>query len=396
MMSADFAGFEQSVFAPYEAARPGLLHNDGVDRRAPIPGNLRDIFNLAVAQEAYRVISAWPGYAPTPLRDLAGLAARLGIGRLSYKDEAGRLGLGSFKALGGAYAVCRAQSARQHCVTAATAGNHGRSVAWGARLCGCRAVIFVPGRLSPGRAREIEALGAELAYVPGTFDDAVRASARAAEMHGWLSIPDTCGAERLPAAADVMAGYTVLVREVLERLRPCELPTHVIVQAGVGGLAAAVLGYLWATLGACRPRLVVVEPEHAACVLQSVRAGRPQALDSDLDTMMACLACGEPSHPAWQLLSRGADDFCTIPDSLVAPTMRLLATGRFGDVAIVAGESAIAGLALLIAAGRSAELARALDLGPEAHVLVIGSEGATDPDIYRSIVGPALAAAIGV
>jgi diaminopropionate ammonia-lyase len=372
-----------------------VLHHQDIDRSLPIPEDLRGIFNLARAQEAYRVISAWPGYAPTPLRDLAGLARQLGHGRLTYKDEAGRFGLGSFKALGGAYAVCRAQPTRHHCVTTATAGNHGRSVAWGAQLCGCRAVIFVPERLSPGRAQEIEALGAELVRVPGTFDDAVRASARAARAHGWLSIPDTCGLELLPAAVDVMTGYTVLVRETLERLPPWEMPTHVIVQAGVGGLAAAVLGYLWEGLGARRPRFIVVEPERADCMLQSIRAGRPQTLDSGLETMMACLACGEPSHPAWQLLSHGADDFCKIPDSLVAPTMRLLATGRFGDAAIVAGESGVAGLALLIAACRSSSLGAALGLGPDAHVLVIGTEGATDRGIYRSIVGPALATATG-
>lgn len=383
------------MFTPYEGLLPALLHNHGIDRSLPIPADLREIFSLARAQEAYRVISAWPGYAPTPLRDLAGLARQLGLGRLSYKDEAGRFGLGSFKALGGAYAVCRAQPAGRHCVTTATAGNHGRSVAWGAQLCGCRAVVFVPERLSPGRAQEIEALGADLVRVPGTFDDAVRASAQAAGAEGWLSIPDTCGVELLPAAIDVMTGYTVLVRETLERLPPCEPPTHVIVQAGVGGLAAAVLGYLWASLGAARPRFIVVEPERAACMLQSIRAGQPQALDSSLDTMMACLACGEPSHPAWQLLSRGADDFCTIPDSLVAPTMRLLATSRFGDAAIIAGESGVAGLALLVAACRSADLGAALGLKPDSHVLVIGTEGATDRGIYRSIVGPALAAAIG-
>lgn len=381
----------ESAFDPFDRVQPAVVHNPRVERTGDYPADLRAILGLAAATEAREVIAAWPGYAPTPLIDLEALARQLGIARLSYKNEAERFGLGSFKALGGAYGVYRAARAAGRAgeltVTTATDGNHGRSVAWGARLFGCRAVVFVHEGVSAWRAREIESYGASVVRVPGTYDDAVRAAADAAAANGWRLIADTSGQEILPAACDVMAGYTVLIHEALQQLGSSHPPTHVFVQAGVGGLAAALLAYLWEQLGAKRPRLIIVEAERADCLLRSARAGHLSAVGGELDTLMAGLACGEPSHPAWQILSRGADDFCAVPDSIVAPAMRLLARSPWGDPSITAGESAVAGLALLICACRSAPLGNSLALTPDARVLVIGTEGATDPQLYRALVG---------
>lgn len=380
----------ESAFAPFERAQPALVHNPRVERTAEYPADLRPILDLTTATEAREAITAWSGYAPTPLVDLEALAKQLGVARLSYKDEAGRFGLGSFKALGGAYAVWRAACRTRRrglTVTTATDGNHGRSVAWGARLFGCRAVVFVHDRVSAWRVQEIEAQGAEVVRVSGTYDDAVRAAVRAAAKEGWVLIADTSGPEDLPSARDVMAGYTVLMHEVLQQLGSDHRPTHVFVQAGVGGLAAAVLAWSWEQLGVERPRLVVVESERADCLLRSARAGHAVAVGGDLDTIMAGLSCGEPSHPAWRILSRGADDFCAVPDAIVAPTMRLLARSPWGDQAIIAGESAVAGLGMLICACGSAALRDALGLTPDARVLTIGTEGATDPELYRALTG---------
>jgi diaminopropionate ammonia-lyase len=395
----------QGIWDAYDQAALRVVHNAAVERGI-YPVELRGILSSAAAAKARRVITGWPGYAPTPLVDLKGLARELDIARLGYKNEAARFGLGSFKALGGAYGVycmlCRAQSAPsssphgsteltaradEFVVTTATDGNHGRSVAWGARLFGCRAVVFVHERVSSWRVEQIGSYGAKVVLVAGTYDDAVRAARDAADANGWLLVSDTSGPENLPITRDVMAGYTLLIHEALEQFGMLPPPTHVLVQAGVGGLAAALLAYLWELLGADRPRLVVVEPERADCLFQSACQGRPVAIGGDLHTLMAGLSCGEPSYPAWQLLSRGADAFCTVPDSIVAPTMRLLAAGSCGDPHIVAGESAVAGLAALTMIARSPALRESCALTPDSGVLLIGTEGATDVTLYRALVG---------
>jgi diaminopropionate ammonia-lyase len=178
-----------------------------------------------------------------------------------------------------------------------------------------------------------------------------------------------------------------MVDEVLGQLPEGTLPTHVFVQGGVGGLAASVCAHLWETLGTRRPRFIVVEPDQADCLYRSAVAGHPVAAEGDLGTIMAGLACGEPSLLAWKILEPGADAFMTITDGAAMESMRLLAGGAHGDAPLVAGESAVAGLAgLLLAAGDSDARAR-LGLSDDSVVLLFGTEGATDPDVYRRIVG---------
>lgn len=363
-------------------------------------------------ETAWNQITAWPGYAPTPLRSLAGLASAVGIGAIFYKDESARFGLGSFKALGGAYAVFRqlAASVRRETgveqittedliegryraitsritATCATDGNHGRSVAWGAQMFGCRCVIFVHETVSAGRVRAIEAYGAEVRRVPGTYDDAVRQAAADAARNGWIVVSDTSYPGYRDIPRDVMLGYAVMVEEALAQLPHGQTPSHAFVQAGVGGLAAAVCAHLQETLGPERPRVIVVEPEKAACLLASAEAGQPVAVGGALDTIMAGLACGEPSLLAWEVLGQGADGFMAIPDAAAAAAMRMLAAGVNGDPPLVAGESAVAGLAALLCACAQPRLRQALGLSADSRILLIGSEGATDPEVYRNIVG---------
>jgi diaminopropionate ammonia-lyase len=387
-----------------------LFVNPCVKRTEPYDREGRqDILSLAAFEQAKREITSWPGYQPTPLRTLPKLAAKGGIGEILYKDEGGRFGIGSFKALGGAYAVLRllqrhisaqrhetpsardlaqgrhADLASQVTVTCATDGNHGRSVAWGAGIFGARCIIYMPDIVSPGRARAIEAYGAQVRRVAGSFDDAVRQAAADAAAQGWHVVPDTAPDNRSPPTRDLMQGYSLMIDEACPQ--SAALPSNVFVQGGVGGLAAAVCSYFWERYGGERPFMVVVEPEHADCHFRSAVAGRPTPAEGPLDSVMGGLACAEVSGLAWQILEPGADAFAAIGDDAAIDCMRLLAEGRFGDEPIVAGESAVAGLAALLLACADHNARGTLQLTAQSRVLVLGTEGATDPETYGRIVG---------
>jgi diaminopropionate ammonia-lyase len=362
--------------------RADFLLNRQLERARPYSDAERAILSVAGGRQAVDAIAAWPGYAPTPLRSLAPIASEGGVGEVLYKDEGLRFGLKSFKALGGAYAVerlVREAGGRPLTVTCATDGNHGRAVAWGAKRAGARAVIYVHEGVSRGRAEAIAALGAEVVRAGKTYDDSVRLCAEAARTNGWQIVSDTSwpGYEDVPRT--VMQGYAVMIAEALAQ---DARPTHVFVQGGVGGLAAGVLSSLWEEFGPERPVFVVVEPDNAACLFESARAGEVRSVGGELDTIMAGLACGEPSLLAWRILGPGADAFMRIPDEAAAQTMRDLA-----DIGIVGGESGVAGLAGFRLAAANAEMRAALRLDVKARVLCFGTEGATDPEVYARIVG---------
>jgi diaminopropionate ammonia-lyase len=357
-------------------------------------------------RRAKEEITSWPGYAPTPMVPLPDAAEAARVASVHWKDESGRFGLGSFKALGGAYAVLRVlavelarrgdaasatsadladgkykEATRGITVTCATDGNHGRSVAWGAQRFGCRCVIFVHPGVSKGRRDAVAAYGAEVREAPGTYDDSVRAAKREAEKQGWFVVSDTSYPGYTEPPRDVMQGYRLMAEEAAEAL-PAP-PTHVFVPGGVGGLAAAVSAQMRARYGKDAPRLVVAEPDRAACLMASAEAGQLTAVDGPLDTVMAGLACGEPSLLAWQELERAAFGFVSIPDEAAVACMRAL---HRRQPRIVAGESAVAGLAALLLAGRDGFGRAALGLGEDSRVLLLGTEGATDPDLYARLV----------
>jgi diaminopropionate ammonia-lyase len=361
------------------------------------------------ADRIERHLAARPDHVPTPLHPLPALAAGLGVASIHLKDEGERLGLGSFKALGGAYAVVRLlleeaerrlgrpvdesdlSSPEVRAVAAgltfgcATDGNHGRSVAAGAQAVGARAMIFVHEGVSAQRVEAIRAFGAGIIRVPGTYDDSVAEAARRCAEEGWTVVSDTSwpGYERIPGL--VMQGYTALVREAL-RETPAT-PTHVFVQAGVGGIAAAAAGYMMETLGTARPRFVVVEPARAACVLESFRAGGPVRIPHGEPTVMAMLECYDPSPLAFRILARAADAFMTVEEEDAVAIMRRLAHPAAGDRPVVAGESGGVGLAGLVRAMADPAIRAELGLGPDSRILVVNTEGATDPDRYRELVG---------
>jgi len=358
--------------------------------------------------DAWVEITEWQGYAPTPLHGLPALASELGIGAIFYKHEGPRFGLGSFKALGGAYAaerlLCReigrsaGEAVRLEDVrngalsgqaagirlASATDGNHGRSLAWGCRRFGAPCRIYIHAEVSPGREQAMQALGAEVVRIDGDYDDSVRRCREEAEANGWFVVSDTSWPGYTETPRDVMAGYGVMLREVYEELHAA--PTHVFVQGGVGGLAAATAAALRQLWGDRAPRVVVVEPERAPCLFESAKAGRATTVAIESETIMAGLSCGEPSPLAWEILASEVSDFLVISDDLIAPAMRRLAQPAGGDPAIEAGESGVAGLAALIEAAALDELRDALGLSKDSSVLLIGSEGVTDPDIFAAIM----------
>ena len=360
----------------------------------PYPDRLDALFTRALADAAASEIRGWPGYAPTPLRSFDRMAAALGLGAVHYKDEAERFGLGSFKALGGAYAVLRLladrlgttpaelragrgrEEAAGITVTTATAGNHGRSVAWGARMAGCRCRVYVHAAVPESRARAIEALGAEVVRLSGTYDDAVRVCAGESATNGWLVVSDTSYENYLQVPRLVMAGYTTLAAEALEQAP--EPFTHLFVQAGVGGLAAALVARFWMEMGADRPQIVIVESEHAACLMASARRGRASAIRVRHESVMNGISAGTPSLIAWEIVRRAASHFITVPDAPVGAALRMLASGDAGGGPVTPGECSAAGVLALMGAACTPEIREAMDLGAESRVLLIGTEGPTD------------------
>lgn len=391
-----------------------LFHNPKVIEGTEIGARQLGVLNPEGFKMAREEISSWPGYAMTPLCNLDGFAVALGVAGVWYKDESCRFRLGSFKALGGAYAVVRllkreliargvcteepsteallsgeySETLQQIVVTCATDGNHGRSVAWGCQMFGCGCVIYIHATVSEGRRDAIAAYGAEVVRVAGNYDDAVRQAAKDAAELGRFVVSDTSYPGYMEVPRDVMQGYTLMADEAFDQLPEGVVPTHIFLQGGVGGLAAAVTAQSWIRYGAARPRCILVEPIQAACLYESAKKGEPTAVHGDLDTLMAGLACGEVSLLAWEILSEAASDFMTVTDEAGVACMRLMADGTAcSERAVVAGESAVAGMAGLILGGQDPSLRDALGLDENSQVLLIGSEGATDADLYTQLIG---------
>lgn len=348
------------------------------------------------------------GYAPTPLHDAPAVADVLGVGQVWIKDESSRLGLPAFKALGASWASYRAleehlgapigewstvdelagrlANLRPLTLAAATDGNHGRAVARMARLLGFDAHIFVPDDMVPARIAAIEGEGATITVVDGTYDDAVARSAQEAG-EDCLVISDTSwpGYERVPAW--VIDGYSSIMWEVDDELarlgRP--QPDVVTVQIGVGAFASAVTRHYRRPALDDRPHLVGVEPTRAACVLASMEASEVVSIAGPHDSIMAGLNCGTPSLIAWPSVSQGIDVFVAVDDERAREAMRLLA--RAGIVSGESGAAGLAGLLELVASPDTADVRELLGLGSSTNVLVISTEGATDPTAYRAIVG---------
>ena len=383
-----------------------LLANPHLHYQA-YPSELAALMNSEQERVNRQYWAAWDGMAvmPTPVYDLPDVAQDLGIDRFSVKDESVRSPLGSFKALGAPIALLRhvlrlhpeweaAQvlagryqtQLQAHTVISATDGNHGRALAAAAQALGCRCVIVLHAHVSMERETAIAAYGAEIVRIAGNYDDSVLEAARLAQAHGWQVISDTSydGYEAVPR--DVMQGYATIAAEVLAD--PNAQPyTHVLLQGGVGGLAAGVLAYWWECCGDKRPQFIVVEPEQADCLWQSALQGQASEAQGSVVSIMAGLACGATSPLAWRFLAASVDYFMTVSDAEAIAAMRQLARGSERDMPILAGESGVAGLAALNQLAANRAQMQALGLDAEARVLMINSEGATAPSVYAEVVG---------
>jgi diaminopropionate ammonia-lyase len=359
-------------------------------------------FGTDQVERAAAVIESWPRHARTPLVELPDLAQELSLGAILYKDESERFGLGSFKPMGAVHAVSSTlaeafgapeargfdqlrELMRVHgapfALACASDGNHGRAVAWAAGSLGLPCDVFLHERVSEQRERAITDLGARTHRVTGTYDDAVRAAAHFAKTHDSKVISDTAYGGHTDIARRVMIGYAAIGREISAQL-PGRRPTHLFCQAGVGAFAAAMFTYFRACTQDRHLRLICTEPLAAACLLESALAGQPKAFPGDLDTIMAGLACGEPSPLAWEWLRKYDCHFTAIGDACAAE-----AVSRLARAGLVAGESGAAGLAALASASVRPAARSALELDHDSVVLVIGTEGATDPECYTRLTG---------
>ncbi|MDR0764572.1 MAG: diaminopropionate ammonia-lyase [Synergistaceae bacterium] len=373
-------------------------------------------FNEAEIARARGFHSSIPGYEPTPLRSLPRLAAELGVGGIYVKDESYRFGLNAFKVLGASYAIAGYLAGMlgmdiselpydvlagdeirnrlgEVTFAATTDGNHGRAVAWTARMLRQNSVVYMPKGSSESRRAAIAAEGARVSVRDVNYDESVRMTAAEANEKGWVVVQDTAwpGYEDIPLR--IMQGYGSMAVEALEQLRLAghERPTHVFAQAGVGSFAGAAQGFFRAVFGEECPKVVVVEANKADCYYRSARAGdgRPRSVTGDLDTLMAGLACGEPNTIAFGILRDNASAFVSCPDYVAARGMRILGNPLGGDPFIRSGESGAVTAGLLSFMARLdclSDMKNALKLGKDSVVLLFSTEGDTDPARYRGVV----------
>ncbi|MGC5325077.1 diaminopropionate ammonia-lyase [Brevibacillus sp. SYSU BS000544] len=355
-------------------------------------------------------------YQVTPLHSLKALSRKLNVQNIWIKDESYRFGLNAFKVLGGSYAVgkylakklgidiselsfeilkSREMKERLGSITFVTAtdGNHGRGIAWAANQLGQKSVVFMPKGSSEIRLNNIKNEGAKASITELNYDDTVRLAKQYADENNGVFIQDSSwvGYEEIPTW--IMQGYCTLIDETFEQinLEGDEWPTHVFLQAGVGSFAASVLGYFVTRFGKNRPITIIVEPNEAACIYKSVAIndGKPHAVTGFMPTIMAGLACGEPSTVAWGLLRDYADMYISCPDYVSAKAMRMLGNPLPGDPRVISGESGAVGLGVLSLIREEQALhpiASQLQINKDSRILLISTEGDTDPEGYRNIV----------
>lgn len=352
--------------------------------------------------------SSFPQYAPTPLAELSALAAQMGLKSLLVKDESRRFGLNAFKVLGGSYAIARHIAARlglrpeemtfaalrsdaaraalgNAVFFTATDGNHGRGVAWTARELGCRAMVRMPKGTAKSRVENIRALGAEVTVEDCNYDGCVRLAARQArETAGGVLVQDTAWPGYTQTPLWIMQGYLTMALEADEQM--VAPPTHIFLQAGVGSMAAAVAAYFRQAHPQNPPKIILVEPTAADCFFRSAAKGEITAVKGDMPTMMAGLACGEPSPIAWDILKGLTAAYLSCEDAAAARGMRALARPLAGDRAIVSGESGAATMGALLDAAADEKAREALGLDGNARVLLFSTEGDTDPVNYRRVM----------
>ena len=335
--------------------------------------------------EAYLTISKWDSYSPTPLLLLNKLSKELNLNKIYYKDESKRFGLKSFKALGGAYAVEKVTKGNKDItVSTATAGNHGRSVAWGAKRLGLKCKIFISEYVSDARGKAMEALGADVVKVKGNYEKSLIECIKQSLENNWQIVQDVAWKDYMLVPTLTMAGYSVMMKEIVDQINNEEI-THIFLQAGVGGMAGAMVA------GAARylentPKMIVVEPDSAACVMESIKTGKIEKINIERESLMGGMSCGEPSLVPWEILKKSVNNCISLPDDDIGKAMKLFANASFGDDKIVAGENSAPGVISLIASCNDENIKNKINLNSNSNVLLIGCEGDTDQEMYQKLL----------
>ena len=350
--------------------------------------NKKEILKILSSEdidEAYKTISSWNNYASTPLISLNKLNEKLKLNKIFYKDESKRFHLKSFKALGGAYAVEKIIKGNdKKVISTATAGNHGRSVAWGSQKNGLECKIFISEFVSESRAEVMRNFGADVIRVKGNYEDSLNECIKQSNQNNWQIVQDVAWEDYKLVPKLTMAGYSVMMKEISEQIKN-EKISHVILQAGVGGMAAAMVAGIVRYLDYI-PQIIIVEPDSAACVLESIKKGKIEKISIDKESIMGGMSCGEVSLVPWEILKNSIHYCVTISDDYISKTIKYLANNQFSDEKIIGGECSTPGIASLVGLTNNPKTRETINLNEDSCVLLFGCEGDADEELYQKLL----------
>jgi len=347
--------------------------------------DILDILTKEDIDEAYRIISDWENYAPTPLLLLDKLSTELKLKRIFYKDESKRFHLKSFKALGGSYAVEKITKGNKEIViSTATAGNHGRSVAWGSKKLGLKCKIFISEYVSETRAEAMRDFGADVIRVKGNYEDSLNECIKQSNQNNWQIVQDVAWKNYMLVPKLTMAGYSVMMKEISEQINNQKV-SHIILQAGVGGMAAAMVAGLARYLNHV-PQIIIVEPDSAACVLASINTGKIEKISIEKESIMGGMSCGEVSLVPWQILKKSVNYCVTVSDDYISKTIKYLANCELSYEKIIGGECSTPGIISLIGLCNDAKIRKKINLNEDSNVLLFGCEGDADEELYQKLL----------
>jgi len=350
--------------------------------------NRNDILNVLSKNdidEAYNIISRWDNYSPTPLISLNKLSEKLGLNKIFYKDESKRFHLKSFKALGGAYAVEKVTKGNKEVVVStATAGNHGRSVAWGSKKLGLKCKIFISEYVSEFRAEVMRSFGADVIRVKGNYDNSLKECIKQSKQNNWQIVQDVAWQDYKLVPKLTMAGYSVMMKEISEQINNQQI-SHIILQAGVGGMAAAMVAGIARYLDHI-PKIIIVEPESAACVLESIKVGKIEKISIKKESLMGGMSCDEVSLVPWEILKNSVSYCVTVSDDCISKTVKFLANSEFSDEKIIGGECSTPGIISLVGLCNDVEIKKKININEDSNVLLFGCEGDADEELYKRLL----------
>ena len=335
--------------------------------------------------KAYETISEWENYSPTPLISLNKLSSTIKLNQILYKDESKRFHLKSFKALGGAYAVEKiTKGEKNKIISTATAGNHGRSVAWGSSRLGLECKIYISEYVSEFRAKAMKKLGADVIRVKGNYDDSLKECIKQSEKNNWQIVQDVAWKDYTLVPRLTMAGYSVMMKEISEQIEGNKI-SHIILQAGVGGMAAAMIAGVARYLDNI-PKIIIVEPENAACVLESIKTHKIEKISIEKESIMGGMSCDEVSLVPWEILRNSVSYCVSVSDNYISKTIRYLANNEFSNGKIIGGECSTPGIISIIAMSNNEDIKKKLDLNEKSNVLIFGCEGDVDEELYQKLL----------